>query len=171
MVWNTIPDIQIFVTSKFDEIDITNSNVKISGRLPNDYILKRLVPIHPRNPFNDKRCIVTKSAKTSPATIIDTYLILIPIAIRNSDKLKRVFEYFGADDLMYINDLVRQIGLEENDERASLIRKINHSPVLDNDDIDSSISSLPTSRKFSIEANILSSDQRISTWISNSILE
>ncbi len=118
------------MTSRFDKIDITNPDVKISSRLPNDYILKRLVPIHLKKPFNDKRCIVTRSAKASPATIIDTYLVLIPITIRNSEKLKQAFEYFGADDLTYRNDLLRQIGLEENDEKAAIIRKINRSSNL-----------------------------------------
>lgn len=174
-MWNTYPNIQIFVTTKFDDVDITDPNVKISNRLSNDYIFKRLVPVHPKKPFNDKRYIVTRSATPSPATIIDTYLLLIPIDISNETKviqtLKPALEYFDGDDFTYIKDLMRRIVLEEINERVSTVRNIDHPLVLNNDDNDSSSSSIPTSRNCSIETNIPSSHERISTWICKSIFE
>lgn len=171
VMWNTTPDIQVFVTSRFDQVDTTNPDVKISSRLPNDYILKRLVPVYPRNPFDDKnkRSIVTISASAPSATITDTYLVLIPITTGNSKKLKRTSEYFDVDDLTYINDLMQQIRLEEDEEKAEIIRRLDPSSILHKGDIESSFDSLPRRRNCSIDPRILSSNQRICEWMNNSI--
>ena len=171
MVWNRSPNLQVFVTSRFDKDDLRDPNVKLSTRLSFDYIRKRLVPIHPKQSVNEKRCIFTQSSTASPATIIDTYFTLIPVTIKKEKqkKLKPTSEFISNDDLMYINDVVRQIGLDEHNEKADMIQAIDRSSILNNDDVGSSASSLPITRQLPVEENILSNEQQISTWISKSM--
>ena len=180
LIWSTSPNVQILLISKFDNVDITNPNVLISKKLSTEYILKRLLPIHPRV-LNGKRSIATRSTKSTPASITDTYLILIPVTLPNDERLKVTLEYFDVNDMIHINEVMRIITLEENDERADIIRKINPPLLIDNEDAaaaapgassssssssSSSISTIPTIRGYFIQSNVLSNDERIFAWLS-----
>ena len=147
-MWKAVPNIQIFVTSKFGQIDILDPNVTLSSHFPKDYILKRLVRIHSKQPFDKKRCIMTKSAASSSPTIVDTYLILIPITVTNDgEQINRTSEYIDPNDLIYIIDLMRPIENEEHDEKVAMVKNINSS-LLNNEDMDSSSSSPSIAREF-----------------------
>ena len=95
---------------------------------------------------------MTKSAVSSSPTIVDTYLILIPITVTNDGgKVKLTSEYIDRNDLIYIIDLMRQIENEEYDEKVAMVQKINYSSILNNEDMDSSTSIV----RFQLHENFL----------------
>ena len=74
-------------------------------------------------------------------------------------------EYFDVNDLIYINEMIRTITLEESDERGNIIRKSNPPLLLKNnkDASSSLISTIPTTRGCFVQSNVLPNDEQIFT--------
>jgi hypothetical protein len=98
----------------FDGIDVNDPNFPY-GSLPEEFVRRRLLPIHPNKQFNKKLCITGKTRTNLLPTIADTYLILIPVTWNTSFRLEKfVPELFDDEDLTYIHSLISNILVEEN---------------------------------------------------------
>lgn len=162
--------------SRFDALDVTDSNVRLFNHLTKEYVLRRLLSVYPKASFGGRRPItVATRAAHSPIKTIDTNLILIPTVIQDASKFLPVQEYLPIEELEYINDILREISIKEADEQAKEIRQIVHSTATAypqdqqerTNSSSSSSSSIPQIRSRIIENMPLSNNDLVNQWLDN----
>jgi hypothetical protein len=137
LMWGTDP-MQVLFFGTLDKTDINDPKFQYES-LSKDYIRRRLLPIFPIEELDGRRAIITKSKTNRPATIVDSYLVLIPVIVvvdRNTYWSEITDEFIEKDDLDYINKLLLEILLEENEEQTQNIRNLctSNNDDEDNDD-------------------------------------
>jgi hypothetical protein len=150
LIWSAEP-LQRLLMSKFDGIDVNDPNFQC-GPLLADYIRRRLLAVYPKPGFDSRRAITAETTTNRPIIITNTHLILIPVTVEERTKITGfISEFFNQDDMNYINSLLFELSIEEEQQRAQrkaeAIDKINYELILNNDDDDDN-PSLPTTRSF-----------------------
>lgn len=161
--------------SKFDDIDISDQNISFFDDLPRQYILKRLLGVHPKQSFEQRRSVIAARIPDGlPIRTTNTYLVLIPVTVEHMDKWKHAKEYFPQQELIYINDILLQLAKEEADDQLRIIAATN-PPLMNNvnvesqsDNTASSSSSLPKVRTNFVEFNnIWNRNDLVKQWLNN----
>jgi hypothetical protein len=138
--------------------------------------LKRLLAVYPKNPFGGRRSIVATKTRTTALPILttNTNMILIPTVDDSHKPWKRAEECFPRDELEYINKILLEIAIEENEEQAKNIeearnhpRECNTDDHNKNDNSSSSASSLPRARIDFMENINLNKNDRIKKWLND----
>jgi hypothetical protein len=62
---------------------VNDASIKPHDTLPNEYILKRLLPIHPKKALNERTPITIIAKENRPLEINNTYLVLKFILIED----------------------------------------------------------------------------------------
>ena len=157
VIWKINPTIQVLVISRFSNVNVADPSVRLFNDLSHQYVIKRLVPVFPKPPYDGKRSIhvVAMNSGESVKTI-NTNLILIPVNVPKNWKYRKATEYLPVTELNYVNDLIRQINIDDSLEQAKTIQSIIYQPLRSlvnqdadqHDDNDSSLtsSSLPIAR-------------------------
>ncbi len=125
--------------SSLDGLNFDDSNWK-SASYSTEYICRRLLAVHPREPYGGRRSIRSISKTNHPPTIINTYSLSIPVTVDKTATKpnKLVAEFFDQDDLMYIKSILFELLVEEDQQKIELIKNIPHSSTSkDKDDEDS----------------------------------
>ncbi|CAF1367819.1 unnamed protein product, partial [Rotaria magnacalcarata] len=180
LVWQTKPNIEVLLITKFDGINIDDSNFEC-GLLPIGYVRKRLVPIAPKKEFDGKRSITTRATiKNCRNLVANSYLILIPVQVEKYTEWNKLLpQFFDQNDLSYINDLLVNAVTEEiklqGKARQEEINKLNYNFISydnrdDNDDDDDNIgdnqtgsSSIPVSRN--CKSPNIDSNEKVKIWV------
>ena len=82
VILNTIPNIEVLITSKVDGRDVTDPHLTSIDEVPYEYIMKRMVPIYPKPALEQRRSIQPMTAFDQQVNVGGTYVILIPITIQ-----------------------------------------------------------------------------------------
>ncbi|CAF0898774.1 unnamed protein product [Adineta ricciae] len=153
LIWRTSPFVQVLVMSRFDGVDVTDVNNHFMDHLPRDYVLKRLIAVHDKEPLGNRRTIKA-AGKETPLITINTYLVLIPTMDEDTSPYKQSNECFPTEELQYIYSILLQIHNEENEEQMRMLQQSHPLPAYNsNDDVNkdedrsSSNSSLPIPRR------------------------
>ena len=176
LIWRIFPNVQVLVMSKFDEIDVTDQSIRFFDHLPRQYILKRLLGVHPKQSFEQRRSVMAARipADGRPIRTTNTYLILIPVIVQDMAKLKHAEEYFPQQELKYIHEILLQIAKEEAEDQSRTIDATN-PPLMSNvhvesqsDSMTSSSSSLPKPRTNFVEFhNTWNKNDLVKQWLNN----
>jgi len=122
IVWNTVPNTDVIVTSKSGDVKVDDPNIILYKILPNEYVLKSFLPVYPKDALNRRTPTRAITNESRLLTISNTYLILIPIVIEDENESKQLVpKYFSREDLSYINFLLLKIAIEESEEKAKAI--------------------------------------------------
>jgi hypothetical protein len=127
------------VMSSLDGLNFDDSDCK-SASYSTEYIRRRLLAVHPRKPYGGRRSIRSISKTNHHPTIVNAYLLLIPVTVdkRTIKWNKLVAEFFDQDDLMYIKSILYELLVEEDQQKTGAIKNIHHSSTSkDKDDEDS----------------------------------
>ena len=128
LIWKTIPTIQVLVMSRFSGVNVADPNIRLFNHLTSEYVLKRLVPVFPKMSYGGKRSIAAITFKTGEQIkTIDTNLILIPITLPKKWRCKGASEFFPPKELFYVNEILRQISIEDSEEQNRYINAIDYS--------------------------------------------
>ena len=112
--------VTVLAFSRFGGDNIFDHNYIFHGKLSSNYITKKLISIHSKTEFSNRRPIKVLTK--------DTYLIVIPHIIQDPISWKYSNEYISFDDLIYINEVLFQIASDEHIERKHLFASIIDSP-------------------------------------------
>jgi hypothetical protein len=175
VIWKTTPTIQVLVMSRFDDADVTDSNVRLFNHLTHEYVLKRLVAVSPKTQYGGRRSIsAATTAVGVPMKTVNTNLILILITVPEKWKCKTVQEYFPIEELHYVNEILRQISSEDSEEQTKTIQAIDYPrPSSKNDDVNnqddnssSSVSSsLPKTRREFVDDIHCKKNDFVNQWL------
>jgi hypothetical protein len=168
LIWETTPLIKVLCMATFGGANVDDPNVEFEP-LSKDYVLQRMVPIHPKNMINGRKPIKAERIDKGPLLSTDQYLILIPATLEKKTTIGRpVPEYFPQHHLQYIKELLLEIGIDGKEEKANDILSINYLSILnkedEDDDTSSASSSLPISRSSSTEF-FFGKQTRTRNWI------
>jgi hypothetical protein len=174
VIWKTTPFIHVLVMARFSNADVADPNVQLFDNLTHEYVLKRLVPVSPKIPYNGRRSISARTtAVCEPLKIVDTNLILIPAAVPDKWKCKIVKEYFPVEELRYVNRIISEIQSEETEEQEKSLVANDYlrSPKNDNinnqDDNSSSSasSSIPKTRRELVDDMHCKTNDYVNQWL------
>jgi hypothetical protein len=175
-VWQTQPNIEVLLFSRFSEIDIEDANFD-SDAFSKEYLRQRLIPIAPKQALDGHQSLTVKTtSKDSDKLISNCYLILIPVQVKDNRKLRKLLpQYFDRSDLLYITQRLLDIQLKEQlKEKQDEIEKVNQNFISNNDDDDDDndnvIGNQSESSSFILIARpcrdlIINSNEKVSMWI------
>ena len=141
------------------------------GTFPNEYLLQRVLAIHPTTPFREKRTIAIINGHGDVINKHMNYLILIPIVLKANTKIYASLPQFvRKNDLVYVNEIMTALEIE--DSRRRLDRFTTHNeediPYTIADEIDiSDADSIPQCRGQLFE-DYFEKQIRIQEWIDGS---
>ncbi len=173
LIWRTSPNVQVLVMASFGGTDVTDRSNSFMNHLDRDYVLKRLLAVHEKKPFGERRSI-TAATSNPPLLTTNTHLILIPTLDEDDRPYKRSHEYFPREELEYIHKILLEIQAEEREEQVKTLQEINPPSTYYDDDNDkndtnsSSTSSLPRVRTNFIEEINLNKNDRVEKWLNDS---
>ena len=174
VIWKTIPFIQVLVMARFSNADVADPNVQLFDHLTHEYVLKRLVPVSLKRPYNGRRSISAKTTVVGePLKTVNTNLILIPAAIPDKWKWKIVKEYFPAEELRYVNRIISGIQSEETEEQEKSLVANNYPCSPKNDNINnhdnnsssSASSSIPKTRRELVDEMHWKTTDYVNQWL------
>ncbi|UJR28727.1 hypothetical protein I4U23_009956 [Adineta vaga] len=179
LIWRTVPNVQILAMARFNGTDVTDRNISFMDHLPREYVLKRLLAVHEKQPFGERRSI-TAVTRTGSSLNKNIYLILIPTLDEDEHPYEQSSEYFPQAELEYIRKILFAIQTEETEEQARIIQELNPpSAYNDNDDDDknntcsssSSSLSLPRVRTDLAEKINLNKNDLVKIWLNEMTLD
>lgn len=174
VIWKTTPFIQVLVMARFGNADVADPNVQLFDHLTHEYVLKRLVPVSPKRPYNGRRSISAKTTTVGePLKTVNTNLILIPAAIPDKWKWKIVKEYFPAEELRYVNRIISGIQSEETEEQEKSLVANDYPCSPNNDNINnqdnnsssSASSSIPKTRRELVDDMHWKTNDYVNQWL------
>lgn len=176
VIWKIHPTIQVLVMSRFSDVNVADSSVRLFNNLSHQYVIKRLVPVFPKPSYDGKRSIHVLAMNSGESVkTINTNLILIPVNIPKNWNYQKATEYLPVTELNYVNDLIRQINIDDSLEQAKAIQSIIYPPLPSqvnqdadqHDDNDSSLtsSSLPIARNEFLHGIDDGKDEFIGRWL------
>lgn len=151
VIWKNKPTIKVLVMSRFSNVNVADSTIRLFNDLSHQYVVKRLIAVFPKPPYDGKRSIHVAAMNSGESVkTIDTNLILIPVNVPQKWKYKKSTEYLPVTELNYLNDLIRQIDIDDSLEQAKTIQSLIYPPLpspvnLDADQHDDNNSSLTSS--------------------------
>ncbi len=163
--------------TRLDNVKVDDPNIRLHYSLTNQFILKRLIPIHPKPPLNSRAPPITITKPNHSRRITNQYILLHVIPIEENELMELLPECFSQEDLLYINSFLVRIGLEEVEEKGEAmekqIKKSNYPSLLnvnefenyDNHDYSSDNSSYGLPTKRSLFGNEFNKNDQIRLWL------
>jgi hypothetical protein len=167
IVIKTIPNIEVVFLSNLTGKNVNDRHLLSIDQVPYNFILNRLLPIHPTRELQGRRPIKRIMATTPAVNLTNAYVILIPRTITKETWNNPLPDHVDEEDIHYIKSLLQQIAAEENDPSSMKMDTLMCLLQLADDDENSGTteSSIPVTRKILLDIDTTSSHDRVVEWL------